>query len=105
MVHQTSTLSEDIKHHYNSSNESLGSLRSKSMSQSSRPKLKALNNILPGVANNVIIPEVPKELRIMQRPNDGYKFGDERIVLASTKRVPFHVFSVLPYSKGQRTTG
>lgn len=104
MVHQTSTLSEDIKHHYNSSNESLGSMRSKSISQSCKPKIKALNNAQSGAASTVIIPEVTRELRMMQRPVNGHRFGDDRLVLVSAKRVPFLVFSALPYSKGQRTS-
>ncbi|XP_043274509.1 CDK5 and ABL1 enzyme substrate 2 isoform X2 [Venturia canescens] len=104
IVHQTSTLSEDIKHHYNSSTESIGSLRSKSISQTSKPKIKGLNNVQTGVPNAVIIPEVTRELRMMQRPINGHKFGNDRLVLVSAKRVPFLVFSALPYSKGQRTS-
>ncbi|XP_011302273.1 CDK5 and ABL1 enzyme substrate 2 isoform X3 [Fopius arisanus] len=101
IVHQTSTLSEDIKHHYNSSNESIGSLRSKSHSKS---KVKGLNNIQPLCGNAVIIPEVTRELRMMQRPINGQRFGDDRLVLVSSKRVPFLVFSALPYNKNQRTS-
>lgn len=102
ITHQTSTLSEDIKHQYNSSNESIGSLRSKP--QSSKSKLKTSNNIQSGSANSGIIPEVTRELRLMQRPVNGYKFGDDRLVLVSNKRVPFLVFSALPYNKGQRSS-
>ncbi|XP_026675629.1 CDK5 and ABL1 enzyme substrate 2 isoform X2 [Ceratina calcarata] len=101
ITHQTSTLSEDIKHQYNSSNESIGSLRSK---PSSKSKAKASNNVQSGSANSGIIPEVTKELRLMQRPVNGYKFGDDRLVLVSNKRVPFLVFSALPYNKGQRSS-
>ncbi|XP_012242884.1 CDK5 and ABL1 enzyme substrate 2 isoform X1 [Bombus impatiens] len=102
ITHQTSTLSEDIKHQYNSSNESIGSLRSKP--QSSKSKSKTSNNIQSGSANSGIIPEVTRELRLMQRPVNGYKFGDDRLVLVSNKRVPFLVFSALPYNKGQRSS-
>ncbi|XP_044596253.1 CDK5 and ABL1 enzyme substrate 2 isoform X3 [Cotesia glomerata] len=103
IVHQTSTLSEDIKHHYNSSTESIGSQRSKSIS--SKNKGKAIGNVQACVtANAVIIPEVTRELRIMQRPTTGHKFGDDRLVLVSTKKVPFLVFSALPYNKNQRTS-
>ncbi|XP_014295721.1 CDK5 and ABL1 enzyme substrate 2 isoform X2 [Microplitis demolitor] len=103
IVHQTSTLSEDIKHHYNSSSESIGSQRSKSIS--SKNKGKTLNNAQTCVTSNaVIIPEVTRELRIMQRPTNGHKFGDDRLVLVSTKKVPFLVFSALPYNKNQRTS-
>ncbi|XP_015114188.1 CDK5 and ABL1 enzyme substrate 2 isoform X1 [Diachasma alloeum] len=101
IVHQTSTLSEDIKHHYNSSSESIGSLRSKSHSKS---KVKGLNNIQPLCGNAVIIPEVTRELRMMQRPINGQRFGDDRLVLVSSKRVPFLIFSALPYNKNQRTS-
>lgn len=97
ITHQTSTLSEDIKHQYNSSNESIGSLRSKS-------KTKTSNNAQPGCTNSGIIPEVTRELRLMQHPINGYKFGDDRLVLVSNKRVPFLVFSALPYNKGQRSS-
>lgn len=55
-------------------------------------------------ANSGIIPEVTRELRLMQRPINGYKFGDDRLVLVSNKRVPFLVFSALPYNKGQRSS-
>ncbi|XP_023288534.1 CDK5 and ABL1 enzyme substrate 2 isoform X2 [Orussus abietinus] len=104
IVHQTSTLSEDIKNQYNSSNESIGSLRSKSLSQTSKTKSKVLNSVQSGCTNSGIIPEVTRELRLMQRPINGHKFGDDRLVLVSTKRVPFLVFSALPYNKGQRTS-
>ncbi|KAG7208861.1 hypothetical protein KM043_015045 [Ampulex compressa] len=100
--HQTSTLSEDIKHQYNSSNESIGSLRSKT--QLSKPKAKASNNVQSGCTNSGIIPEVRRELRLIQRPVNGYKFGDDRLVLVSNKRVPFLVFSAIPYNKGQRSS-
>ncbi|XP_034939618.1 CDK5 and ABL1 enzyme substrate 2 isoform X4 [Chelonus insularis] len=102
IVHQTSTLSEDIRHHYNSSSESIGSLRSKSIS--SKTKGKTFNNIQTGGPNSVIIPEAPRELRIMNRPVNGHKFGDDRLVLVSSKKVPFLIFSALPYSKNQRTS-
>ncbi|XP_015429098.1 PREDICTED: CDK5 and ABL1 enzyme substrate 2 isoform X2 [Dufourea novaeangliae] len=102
ITHQTSTLSEDIKHQYNSSNESIGSLRSKS--QSSKSKTKASNNTQSGCTNSGIIPEVTRELRLMQHPINGYKFGDDRLVLVSNKHVPFLVFSALPYNKGQRSS-
>ncbi|XP_003691359.1 CDK5 and ABL1 enzyme substrate 2 isoform X1 [Apis florea] len=102
ITHQTSTLSEDIKHQYNSSNESIGSLRSKP--QSSKSKTKTPNNVQCSSVNSGIIPEVTRELRLMQRPINGYKFGDDRLVLVSNKRVPFLVFSALPYNKGQRSS-
>ncbi|XP_076237458.1 CDK5 and ABL1 enzyme substrate 2 isoform X2 [Calliopsis andreniformis] len=102
ITHQTSTLSEDIKHQYNSSNESIGSLRSKP--QSTKSKTKTSNNTQSGCANSGIIPEVTRELRLMQHPINGYKFGDDRLVLVSSKRVPFLVFSALPYNKGQRSS-
>ncbi|XP_031778546.1 CDK5 and ABL1 enzyme substrate 2 isoform X2 [Nasonia vitripennis] len=104
IVHQTSTLSEDIKNQYNSSNESIGSLRSKSISQSSKSKVKALNSVQSGCMNNGIIPEVAKELRYMKKPINGHKFTDDRVILVSSQKVPFLVFSSLPYSKGQRTS-
>ncbi|XP_076176613.1 CDK5 and ABL1 enzyme substrate 2 isoform X2 [Ptiloglossa arizonensis] len=102
ITHQTSTLSEDIKHQYNSSNESIGSLRSKP--QSTKSKTKALNNVQSGCTNSGIIPEVTRELRLMQHPVNGHKFGDDRLVLVSNKHVPFLVFSDLPYNKGQRSS-
>ncbi|KAG5314649.1 CABL1 enzyme, partial [Pseudoatta argentina] len=100
--HQTSTLSEDIKHQYNSSNESIGSIHSKA--QSSKPKTKAVNNVQPVSANSSIIPEITKELRLMQRPVNGCKFGDDRMVLVSNQHVPFVIFSAIPYNKGQRSS-
>ncbi|XP_012225382.1 CDK5 and ABL1 enzyme substrate 2 isoform X1 [Linepithema humile] len=99
--HQTSTLSEDIKHQYNSSNESIGSVHSKAQS---KPKTKAVNSVQTASANSSIIPEVTKELRLMQRPVNGYKFGDDRLVLVSNQHVPFVVFSAIPYNKGQRSS-
>lgn len=100
--HQTSTLSEDIKHQYNSSNESIGSVHSKA--QSSKPKTKAVNNVQPVSTNSSIIPEITKELRLMQRPVNGCKFGDDRMVLVSNQHVPFVIFSAIPYNKGQRSS-
>ncbi|KAK2575660.1 hypothetical protein KPH14_012056 [Odynerus spinipes] len=96
--HQTSTLSEDIKHQCNSSSESIGSLRSKS--QSLRIKGKAsCNNVQTGTNNNV--PEVTKAIRLVQRPTNRQKFGDDRLVLVSDRYVPFLIFSTLPYNKGR----
>lgn len=100
--HQTSTLSEDIKHQYNSSSESIGSVHSKA--QSLKPKTKAANNVQTISTNSSIIPEITKELRLIQRPENGYKFGDDRMVLVSNQHVPFVVFSAIPYNKGQRTS-
>ncbi|XP_014608833.1 PREDICTED: uncharacterized protein LOC106789269 isoform X2 [Polistes canadensis] len=100
--HQTSTLSEDIKHRCNSSNESIGSLRSKSQSTFSKAKGKSScnNNIQQtGTTNN--IPEITKAIRLVQRPANRQKFGDDRLVLVSDKYVPFLIFSTLPYNKGR----
>lgn len=103
IAHQTSTLSEDIKNQYNSSNESIGSQRSKSVSQGSKSKVKALNSVQSGCINNGIIPEVTKELRYMKKPINGHKLTEDRVILVSSKKVPFLVFSSIPYNKGQRT--
>ncbi|XP_077281682.1 CDK5 and ABL1 enzyme substrate 2 isoform X2 [Temnothorax americanus] len=100
--HQTSTLSEDIKHQYNSSNESIGSIHSKA--QSLKPKTKAVNSVQTVSTNSSIIPEITKELRLMQRPVNGCKFGDDRMVLVSNRHVPFVIFSAIPYNKGQRSS-
>ncbi|XP_071563210.1 uncharacterized protein [Temnothorax nylanderi] len=100
--HQTSTLSEDIKHQYNSSNESIGSIHSKA--QSLKPKTKAVNSVQTVSTNSSIIPEITKELRMMQRPVNGCKFGDDRMVLVSNQHVPFVIFSAIPYNKGQRSS-
>lgn len=100
--HQTSTLSEDIKHQYNSSNESIGSVQSKV--QSSKPKTKAVNSVQSAPTNSSIIPEVTKELHLMQRPVNNYKFGDDRLILVSNQHVPFVIFSAIPYNKGQRSS-
>ncbi|XP_071645626.1 uncharacterized protein [Temnothorax longispinosus] len=100
--HQTSTLSEDIKHQYNSSNESIGSIHSKA--QSFKPKTKAVNSVQTVSTNSSIIPEITKELRLMQRPVNGCKFGDDRMVLVSNQHVPFVIFSAIPYNKGQRSS-
>ncbi|XP_043680514.1 CDK5 and ABL1 enzyme substrate 1 isoform X3 [Vespula pensylvanica] len=100
--HQTSTLSEDIKHRYNSSNESIGSLRSKSQSSSSKAKGKSsCNNNVQQNINTNNIPEITKAIRLVQRPTNRQKFGDDRLVLVSDKYVPFLIFSTLPYNKGR----
>lgn len=104
ITHQTSTLSEDIKHHYNSSNESIGSVRSKSASLVTKSKAKTFNSLQSGCLNSEMIPEVTKELRLMQRPISNQKFRDDRLILVSAKKVPFLVFSAIPYNKGQRTS-
>lgn len=97
--HQTSTLSEDIKHQCNSSNESIGSLRSKSQSLRIKSKTSCNNNVQTGGSNNV--PELTKSIRLVQRPTNRQKFGDDRLVLVSEKYVPFLIFSTLPYNKGR----
>ncbi|XP_046832618.1 CDK5 and ABL1 enzyme substrate 1 isoform X1 [Vespa crabro] len=100
--HQTSTLSEDIKHRCNSSNESIGSLRSKSQSTSSKAKGKSsCNNNVQQNVNTNNIPEITKAIRLVQRPANRQKFGDDRLVLVSDKYVPFLIFSTLPYNKGR----
>lgn len=104
ITHQASTLSEDIKHQYNSSNESIGSGHSKSLVQASKQKNKTLNNIQSGSINNNTIPEVTRELRYLKKPINGHKFADDRVILVSSKKVPYLVFSSLPYSKGQRSS-
>ena len=104
VTHQSSNLSDDIKNQCNSSSESLGSLRSKFTSSSSKSKGKAVNNSQAGCMNNGVIPEVSKELRYMKKPINGQKFTDDRVILVSSKKVPFLVFSSLPYSKWQRTS-
>uniref|UniRef100_A0ABD2XEH3 Cyclin-like domain-containing protein n=1 Tax=Trichogramma kaykai TaxID=54128 RepID=A0ABD2XEH3_9HYME len=137
IAHQASTLSEDIKNQYNSSSESIGSLRSKFITPASKAKGKhhhhhqqatpssttvaSLNSSIgsgcgvvvggvdgvrgqPGCINNSIIPEVSKELRFMKKPISGHKFTDDRVILVSSKKVPFLVFSSIPYSKEQRTS-
>lgn len=100
--HQTSTLSEDIKHRCNSSNESIGSLRSKSQSSSSKAKGKSsCNNNVQQNVNTNNIPEITRAIRLVQRPANRQKFGDDRLVLVSDKYVPFLIFSTLPYNKGR----
>lgn len=97
--HQTSTLSEDIRHHCNSSSESIGSLRTKSQSLRIKGKVSCINNIQTSVSNNVS--EVTKAIRLVRRPTNRQKFGDDRLVLVSDKYVPFIIFSTLPYNKGR----
>lgn len=101
--HQPSTLSEDIKNQYHSSSESVGSSRSKSASQTYKIKNKSLNNAQLPCSNSGAIPEVTKELRFMKKPDNKNKITDDRVILVSSKKVPFMVFSSLPYTKGQRS--
>lgn len=101
--HQTSTLSEDTKNQYHSSSESVGSLRSKSVTQSYKLKNKSSVNAQSTCSNSGAIPEVTKELRFMKKPDNKNKITDDRVILVSSKKVPFMVFSSLPYTKGQRT--
>jgi hypothetical protein len=85
LIHHQSSLVEDKYYHNFSSNESLG----------------------PTVGRSKIIPEVcspppSKEVRFV-RPTRGQNFQDERLVLVSSKHVPFLVFSTLPYNKDCRS--
>lgn len=99
MTHQTSTLSEDIRYQYNSSNESISS---KSVYHGPKHKMKMLNNSHAGNSNSNTIPEGSKELRILHKPVSGQKINDDRLIMVSSKRVPFLIFSLIPYNKTQR---
>lgn len=99
VVHQTSTLSENINHQFNSSSESVCSYRSRG-----KQKGRAHNNSQSTFPCGDIIPEVARELRFIQKPLTKHKLADDRFVLVSARGVPFLVFSSLPYSKEQRTS-
>ncbi|KAJ4436051.1 hypothetical protein ANN_18678 [Periplaneta americana] len=84
-IHHQSSLVEDKHYHNFSSSESLGSTVGRS-------------KIIPEVSS----PPPTKEVRFV-RPTRGQHFQDERLVLVSTKHIPFLVFSTLPYNKGFRS--
>lgn len=66
-------------------------------------KNKALNNSHSGCTNDDTLPEVTQQLCLMQKPLNGNKYEDDKLVLVSNK-APFIVFSAMPYNKGQRSS-
>ncbi|XP_019876987.1 CDK5 and ABL1 enzyme substrate 1 isoform X2 [Aethina tumida] len=88
--HQNSISSETDRPLYGSSCESLGPI----IGMGSRSKAS------PSPAT---IPEaVKREIRVF-RPTSQHKFRDERIVMVTSRNVPFLVCSVIPYRKNART--
>ncbi|XP_067001236.1 CDK5 and ABL1 enzyme substrate 2 isoform X2 [Anabrus simplex] len=89
LTHQSS-LCEDKHHHSFSSNESLGS---------------SLGGIR-GKVSTAAIPELvqppAKEVRFV-RPSKGQHFHNDRLVLVTSKRIPFLIFSSLPYNRSIRS--
>ncbi|XP_034236715.1 CDK5 and ABL1 enzyme substrate 2 isoform X2 [Thrips palmi] len=88
MYHQGS-LSDDKHLHNYSSSESIGP----SMASSFRSKTQAIQDAFHS--------SQVREVR-MVRPRRGQHFRDERLVLVSAHKVPFLVFSSIPYNKGGR---
>lgn len=85
--HQPSICSESERHFHCSSNESIG------------PSL-GRTKTSPAPA---VIPEATpqRDVRII-RPNKDHRFGDERLVMVTSRRVPFLVCSFIPYTRIQK---
>lgn len=88
LLYHQGSLSDDKHHHNYSSSESIGP----SLTNSFRSKAQAIQDAFHSQV---------REVR-MVRPRRGQHFRDERLVLVSAHKVPFLVFSSLPYNKGGR---
>ncbi|KAJ8920713.1 hypothetical protein NQ315_004852 [Exocentrus adspersus] len=86
LPHQSSVSSEGDRHAYGSSSESIGPV-TKGVKPSSSP---------------AVIPEdVPKQIKIF-KPTKDHKFDNERIIMVTSRHLPFMVCSVIPYKKTSR---
>ncbi|XP_017786272.1 PREDICTED: CDK5 and ABL1 enzyme substrate 2 isoform X2 [Nicrophorus vespilloides] len=82
-TYQTSLGSDTERHHYGSSNESIGPIW--------RKKTSPAPPIIPEDVTH-------KEVKFM-KPSKNAKFKGERLVMVTTKHVPFFVCSFIPYSR------
>lgn len=84
--HQASIVSDTEKHLYGSSTESIG---------------PGLGRTKPVTAP--VIPEttVTRDIRII-RPSKEHRFTDERLVMVTSRRVPFLICSFIPYTRIQK---
>uniref|UniRef100_A0A1B6EDE3 Cyclin N-terminal domain-containing protein n=1 Tax=Clastoptera arizonana TaxID=38151 RepID=A0A1B6EDE3_9HEMI len=87
IFHQTS-LGDDKVHHNFSSNESLGSLVGRNKAA-----------VIPELGS----PRTPKEVRYIQNTR-GQRFKDERLVFVTSTKMPFLIFSSLPYNRTYRAS-
>uniref|UniRef100_V5GSV0 CDK5 and ABL1 enzyme substrate 1 n=1 Tax=Anoplophora glabripennis TaxID=217634 RepID=V5GSV0_ANOGL len=87
LPYQTSVCSETDRHTYGSSSESL------------EPIAKGIK---PSTSPAVIPENVKKQITIF-KPTKDHKFNNERIVLVTTRHLPFMVCSVIPYKKNSRS--
>ncbi|EFA03383.2 CDK5 and ABL1 enzyme substrate 1 isoform X1 [Tribolium castaneum] len=83
--HQGSLGSDTEKHHYGSSSESLGPSISRCKTSPAPPS----------------IPEATKEIKIIKAAKT-HRFKDERIVMVTSRYIPFMVCSIIPYKKSHR---
>ncbi|KAJ1523953.1 hypothetical protein ONE63_010500 [Megalurothrips usitatus] len=89
LLYHQGSLSDDKHHHNYSSSESIGP----SFPNSHRTKTQTIQDVFH--------PSQVREIRIVQ-PRRGQHFRDERLVLVSAHKIPFLVFSSIPYNKGGR---
>lgn len=54
-----------------------------------------------GRARNILLEAKPKEVRFIQA-DESHRFREGRMVLVSQNKIPFMIFSALPYYKGAR---
>lgn len=92
LVHQTSLGDERYRHNFSSS-ESLGSNLGAGIRQ------KYPSNTIPEVIQSLPC----KEVRFTRPGNELIYREDNRLVLVSSKRVPFLIFSSIPYNRGIRS--
>ncbi|KAJ8933707.1 hypothetical protein NQ314_013837, partial [Rhamnusium bicolor] len=87
LPHQASVCSETDRHTYGSSSESLGPIITRAKTSSSP----------------AVIPEkTPKEVKVF-KPTKDHKFGDGRILMVTSRHLPFLVCSFIPYTKNNRS--
>lgn len=104
VTRQCSTISDVEKHHYESSSESIGSVAGTFESTFLRsPASQFFFYLVRTKTSPSPAAILEREVKII-RPTKNDKFKDERLVMVSSRCVPFMVCSFIPYMKSQRSS-